>query len=195
LRGHRISLASSTGRGNAVAWARPTVHDTKQCSKCKETKPGAEFPYQGRYTSGQRRLSSLCRACMAIARKAYYEQNRERFKAYSRNERAANRERHRERSRNYQRMSKYGLTQDDYDALVAAQGGGCAICGGQGGMSHMIAPLVVDHCHVTGKVRALLCANCNAGLGQLGDDPERAIALAIYLVRQVDVLTMGEASA
>ncbi|WP_347878324.1 endonuclease VII domain-containing protein [Streptomyces sp. KS 21] len=49
--------------------------------------------------------------------------------------------------------------------MVAAQGGLCCIC--------LKAPAVhVDHCHETGRVRGVLCFNCNSAIGKLGDDPD-----------------------
>lgn len=50
---------------------------------------------------------------------------------------------------------------EQYDLLLAAQGGGCAICGR---LPKKIR-LAVDHCHVSGRVRALLCAACNRSIG------------------------------
>lgn len=66
-------------------------------------------------------------------------------------------------------QSEYGITAEDYERMLVAQDGGCAICGsdnaeGRGGMLH------VDHCHSTGKVRGLLCDQCNHGLGKFKDD-------------------------
>jgi hypothetical protein len=68
-------------------------------------------------------------------------------------------------------MRRYGLGAAEIDAMVAAQGGLSAIC--------RKAPAEhVDHCHKTGKVRAVLCFGCNGGLGQFRDDP-RALRQAI----------------
>lgn len=78
--------------------------------------------------------------------------------------------------RNDHLRRKYGLTGDEYDALLDRQGGVCAICRqperlmGRG----RVRRLAVDHDHRTGKVRGLLCASCNTVLGQLRDDPEWA---------------------
>ena len=65
--------------------------------------------------------------------------------------------------------------------MLAAQGGRCAICGtdkpGGKGSFH------VDHCHVGGEIRGLLCHSCNIGLGQFKDDRERIQAAIAYLER------------
>ena len=76
---------------------------------------------------------------------------------------------------------QYELTDDDYNTLLASQDYKCAICrtdkpGGNGGKYFH-----VDHDHVTGKVRGLLCHKCNTGIGHLNDDPARLIAAANYL--------------
>ncbi len=81
-------------------------------------------------------------------------------------------------------VGRYGITLDDYDRMFAAQGGVCAICSqpASGGIK-AASRLHVDHCHTTGKVRALLCSTCNLGVGYFADDPDRMIAAAAYLVR------------
>lgn len=76
-------------------------------------------------------------------------------------------------------LKTYGLTVADFDALLAKQGGVCAICkgtpNGPGKRFH------VDHCHKSSKVRGLLCGKCNTAIGLLNDDPERAESAAAYL--------------
>jgi Recombination endonuclease VII. len=69
---------------------------------------------------------------------------------------------------------KYGMTEDDYNKLLAKQKGRCAICG-------KYKKLVVDHCHTTNKVRGLLCNNCNSMLGFSEDDPTVLSAGMKYL--------------
>lgn len=61
---------------------------------------------------------------------------------------------------------EYGLSEEDYNNLHVQQNNQCKICG--------ITPkkLVVDHCHTTGRVRGLLCHNCNTGLGQFKDNTQ-----------------------
>lgn len=68
----------------------------------------------------------------------------------------------------------YGLTLECEVEIFESQGGVCAICG-------YPLPLCVDHNHVTGFVRGLLCNNCNAGLGFLGDNSDNLRKAAYYL--------------
>lgn len=82
------------------------------------------------------------------------------------------------------RLRKYGLTQQQWRAMSDAQGGRCALCGGEPkGWGTSYRPLHVDHCHTTGKTRALLCGECNTAIGRFGDDPQRLRAAADYLER------------
>ena len=69
------------------------------------------------------------------------------------------------RDRLYQKS--YGITLDDYNALSESQNHVCAICETNKGKRRM----AVDHCHDTGKIRGLLCKDCNTGIGNLNDDP------------------------
>lgn len=75
------------------------------------------------------------------------------------------------------RHETYGLSKNGLEALLA-QHGRCAICdsSGWGRMGPQ-----VDHCHDTGKVRGILCVNCNNGLGRFGDSPARLRTAALYL--------------
>jgi len=70
---------------------------------------------------------------------------------------------HRQRSRDLMLAKRYGLTQEQVDAMVAQQGGICAICGGPPGTKGFH----IDHDHTTGEVRGLLCGSCNVGVGWL----------------------------
>lgn len=72
-------------------------------------------------------------------------------------------------------VKRYGLTIEQYEAMVEAQGGACAVCGTQP------KRLQIDHCHTTGKVRSLLCPNCNSALAHAKESEERLLALIAYL--------------
>jgi hypothetical protein len=79
-------------------------------------------------------------------------------------------------SRDYHLSKRYGISADEADLMLEAQGGLCAICRTEPAQH-------VDHDHATGAVRALLCFNCNGGLGQFKDDPEVLRAAADYVER------------
>lgn len=68
------------------------------------------------------------------------------------------------------------LSTKEYDTLLQRQGGVCAVCGRK-----PEERLVIDHDHLSGRVRGLLCSPCNLGLGIFEDDPDRLVAGAEYL--------------
>jgi len=70
------------------------------------------------------------------------------------------------------------LTFAEYDALLIAQDGRCAICRAPPSPRRALA---VDHCHVTHRVRGLLCDRCNLGIGLFGDSPSALRSAASYL--------------
>lgn len=73
----------------------------------------------------------------------------------------------------------FGISLEEYRDMERAQDGRCAICHSLPGKRL----LAVDHDHETGRVRALLCANCNTALGHLKDDPDLLRKAADYLMR------------
>ena len=89
----------------------------------------------------------------------------------------------REYNLRYNLASKYGLGLPEFMAMLEAQQGLCAICGKppQEDGIKAASRLHVDHDHVTDKVRALLCNNCNNGLGRFDDDPALLRAAAEYI--------------
>ncbi len=95
------------------------------------------------------------------------------------------RKQHPEIHNNTQRKSKlktaYGLTIKQFDGMLQAQGRVCAICGTDtpGGMGRFS----VDHDHITGQIRGLLCVSCNMGLGAFGDNPDMLEMAKKYLQR------------
>jgi hypothetical protein len=82
---------------------------------------------------------------------------------------------------------RYGLSMERYEYILMAQRGRCLICrefmqdsvtrgGRRNGRS-----IAVDHDHATGEVRGLLCMNCNAGIGLLGDKTDNLKRAAVYM--------------
>jgi hypothetical protein len=104
----------------------------------------------------RRGFSSHCKECHRESTRKWRERNREKEKEL--------------RRRRYDplkgKLRKYGLSISEYEALINSQDNRCAICGVEGNGE----ALNIDHCHETGKVRGLLCRDCNLGIGRLKDD-------------------------
>jgi len=79
---------------------------------------------------------------------------------------------------------KYNLTLEQYGELYMKQSGVCAVCFSPETMKYLgkVRQLCVDHNHDTGKVRGLLCSNCNRGLGLLQDSAVVCNNLKEYLI-------------
>jgi hypothetical protein len=84
-----------------------------------------------------------------------------------------------DKGREYELRRLYGITPEQYEAMLSEQGGTCKICNGKGRRR-----LAVDHCHSTGAVRGLLCGSCNKALGLMKDDPDRLKAAIKYLEKE-----------
>lgn len=138
---------------------------SKFCPRCETMKPASEW---GRDKSRVDGLPGVCKSCGVAAVLAYYARDEA-------------------RARRGHLLQRYGISLADWDRMFEKQGGRCAIC-----MRHegdllarknlsrgFRAKLVVDHCHMTGKIRGLLCDECNNLLGRARDDVtvlSRAIA-------------------
>jgi len=175
------------GPENGVTVTVLTYRGTvKRCTKCGEVKPETGF-YAAKGTKDG--LRGDCKECFAARAREWYGKNRERVIANVKRWQQENREQLRatRRKRNALRRREireghlrraFGITQTEYDAMLAAQGGGCAICGRE---PRRGSSLHVDHDHETGRIRGLLCFKCNGGLGQFGDDIDRLATAEGYL--------------
>lgn len=90
-----------------------------------------------------RNENGSCKPCMAVSRRKWAKNNPEAFQRY--------------RYKADLKM-KYGLTIEQHQAMIKEQGGKCKMC-------NKTKRLVIDHCHVSGKVRGLLCNGCNVAVG------------------------------
>jgi hypothetical protein len=114
---------------------------------------------------------------MKEVNREWYERNTDKMAALSRAWAASNPDRAKAIGRKGHLKKTYGLTLEDYDRLLEAQGGKC-VCGSTK------KPLHVDHDHETGEVRGLLCGPCNRTIGMALESPERLMALVRYLKRR-----------
>lgn len=138
---------------------------SKICPGCKISKPFEEYHRNSSRRDGR---CFHCKDCHLIRSRAYSKAK--------------------DRNANRARMLKvnYGITEEEYLHMFVRQGGVCACCGGEetkfSNRAGAIMNLSVDHCHKTGRVRALLCNECNTALGMLHEDPERVECLMKYVL-------------
>lgn len=137
------------------------VPEEKRCPGCGKVKPADDFGRDQRTSTG---LRTRCKRCVTDASLAWNRANPDKFR---RNQRASVLRR------------RYGVSVDEYDAMLAAQDGVCAICQ----QLPYGTRLHVDHCHATFTVRGLLCFRCNTMLGHLDDDPALLHRAIEYLQR------------
>jgi hypothetical protein len=175
--------------------------EAKRCSRCKKVLPLDCFCLDNTRNGLQR----TCKTCNLLAQKAFYEKHKKRVSERRKLERQADPEKfserkkkyhlenpeqrkrgwkkwYREHGRSWHLMKAFGISEDEYDAILSRQGGVCAICGSDD-PKHSHGRFVVDHCHKTGSVRGLLCHSCNVGIGCLEDNPETLRKAIAYLLK------------
>ena len=143
----------------------------KKCSKCKKNKSLSDFTKDKSRKDG---LCNTCKLCRNIRQKKYYEINRSKRLKYEKNRYKNNRNKFWANN-----IKKYGITIEDWQAMFEAQLGCCLICGTH--QSKLKKRLSIDHNHGTGKVRGLLCNNCNRALGLFGDSVNNIKGALDYL--------------
>lgn len=157
--------------------------ETKLCACCAKRRPVADF------LTSKGRETTYCEKCRE-ARRRSNRAHRERIGS------AGTRAAH--------LMQKYKITTAEYDLLRAAQNYRCAVCltpepeirvvlRGRpkldGSRTSEPFRLVVDHCHASGRIRGLLCPNCNTAVGMLQESPELIRAALSYVERACQVAT------
>jgi hypothetical protein len=146
----------------------------KQCTKCKEFKLPIAFANDKHKKDG---LHSNCKACFSLYDKQRYRNNADRERKRVQEYRKNNPEKVKATNRNTKLKRAYGITQEQFLEISIKQEHKCACCGRE-------TKLVVDHCHTTGKVRELLCHNCNTALGLLNEDNTIIQSLSNYIRKQ-----------
>lgn len=131
----------------------------KLCSSCQAVHTKDNFHKNKATKDG---LHTICKSCNGLKSLKWKKDNPERAK-----------------DRDYQR--KYGISYAEYGVFLALQKGGCAICSTPFEEA-LRGVLFVDHCHTTGRVRGLLCQNCNTAIGLLKDSPLLCTKAAEYLL-------------
>jgi hypothetical protein len=141
-----------------------TAIEYQACTKCNKTKAKHEFLLR----KNTIKTYSWCKDCMKENTHDWRMNRGGKLKEKERN------------------LKRYGLTMKDYQSMLTSQNHVCAICHNPEtfkSRNHTIAQLAVDHCHQTGKIRALLCRRCNQLLGQVNDDVHMFQVCIDYLNR------------
>jgi hypothetical protein len=151
------------------------TNKNRTCKLCNEFKDMSHFQPNG----------YQCRECRNEKQRAYWAALPEEVRIerrnngeYQRRYRANNPEKVKAMSRKTHIMRKFGMTTEEYENLLLVQNGVCAICENpcETGMN-----LAVDHNHTTGKIRALLCKNCNTAIGLLKENTDTMTKAINYL--------------
>ena len=148
---------------------------TKVCTKCGKKKKITEFSKDKGQSSG---LRPECRECVS----KYYYKNKERINKKNKEWREKNKKKLREKDL----KNKYNITTKEYKKLKKDQKNSCAICGKKetrktnNGKTQRLS---IDHDHETGKVRGLLCKNCNSVLGYIKEDILLLKNMIKYLIK------------
>ena len=131
---------------------KKALSETFRCPACAQWKPNQDFPRNRSAVTGR---AAYCKPCHnRIGR-----ENREKLHGTT---------------RQFHLRRRYGVDAVEVEWMILRQGGVCAVCG-TGNPAH------VDHDHDTGKVRGVVCFNCNKGLGKLRDDPQLLRSAIRYL--------------
>ena len=145
--------------------AKAETETERVCRKCGLTKPVAEFRPIAHNVNGRLRVCMTCES-------TYQKRWRDSAEGWP------------EHMQAIARLERYGITIEQYDTLFAEQHGLCAICGEpQQAKRSSIRNLDVDHDHLTGQVRGLLCNHCNAAIAHAQHDPRILAAAIAYLER------------
>ena len=137
----------------------------KFCTRCCAEKPVSDF---GPAQKTKDRLNPWCKPCNVIYTREYLAANPDKRSARLRAERS------------WALQKKYGITIEQYEEMLEAQGGVCALCHDECVSGRRLA---VDHDHVTMRVRGLLCGRCNRAIGLFKDNVDALRRAAEYLAK------------
>lgn len=148
--------AEETLARNRKKWSNEDPREVTQQKICKDCKQLLDSSQFGIRRNASDGLHCRCKQCQSIRRRRKTLKNT---------------------------LKHFSMSDHDFQAAWAAQNGLCALCGTS---LHRRSSrgCHIDHCHVTGRFRGLLCGGCNTALGKLGDTPDA-------LQRALDYVTTG----
>lgn len=141
-----------------------------RCNTCKLDKPYTDF---SKKSEAKRGYAYRCKSCHnTYLRDVWYKNNSESQKRATRLYKVMNRHRI--------LAARYGCSETDILELFSQACDACEVCGST-------KRLCVDHCHSTGKIRGILCHACNTALGFLKEEEHRALSMAGYIQKNVQL--------
>jgi nitrate/TMAO reductase-like tetraheme cytochrome c subunit len=159
----------------------------KHCGGCDKNKLPSEFHRNKNNSDG---LTVWCKECAKAKSEAWYHSHKDYMREYRKRTsdhrkevrkrwRLGNPSEYKLKNQKYHLKRDFGLSLDEHEQMRKNQNYQCAICGIP--ESEFDRKLSVDHNHVTGKLRGLLCVNCNKGMGHFHDDIELLKKAISYL--------------
>jgi hypothetical protein len=128
------------------------------CKKCNKYKTCDKFFIKKSKNENHWRFNTPCKECH---KKEYQNDSRKRYLKF------------------YSKKRNFGISECDYNKMLQKQNNCCSICNVN--KADIKRDFAIDHCHITGEIRGLLCANCNTGIGMLKDDINILIKAIEYL--------------
>ncbi len=152
----------------------------EQQRQWRRANPEKTREYSKRYS---KKLTPAQREAKRLKEAQWRERNPERALQNSLGWRSENRD----KVRDLKLRIHYGIDLQDYGRMLESQNGVCAVCARPETQKQKgrVRALSVDHCHRTGKIRGLLCAGCNSGIGYFRDDPKIIASAIEYLSKPV----------
>ena len=150
----------------------------RYCAQCHELKARESFSLNHRTPDG---LQSRCKACISIYGRQYRQANPDLILQRNRKYRESDPVKVAAYMRRKNLERDYGLTVEQFDLLLESQGGVCAICGQIATVDKGGRGWHVDHRHSDGKIRGVLCRECNWAIGHLHENIQRCLSAAHYL--------------
>ena len=147
------------------------MSNSKLCPRCDQNMGLSYF-----YTVNGR-PSTYCKLCQRSYSNTYRKNNKEKANLSTNAWLKENKEWHFKQKQ----CSKFGISVEQYNEILLRQDFKCAICSKH--RNEFKISFAIDHCHLTGKIRGLLCKNCNLLLGHAKDNPEILHKSIKYLLK------------
>lgn len=151
-------MQMNSGTPNQTMQGNLRLLDTRLCRVCEQEKPYSDMVKSKAFSCG---MDTICLKCSRDRVKLWRKENPEKLL------KQVQREYGKPYTINKHLRSKYGITHVEYDLMLDSQKGACKICNVH--QINLSKRLSVDHCHSTGKIRGLLCSQCNSMLGYAKD--------------------------